>query len=344
MFSKFSKFLSEIPFKLKGKKKFVSCDWLEHGIIFDHANIIRVCCEQSHEGRGRYILDDSFNGIWFDVEKIKEAKKTLKTQVRNGEIPSACKGCSFLRNDYWDDNYYFSNVLLTHWVNCNTKCVYCPAVRDKSLSDEKHYNIVPILEQLFDSKLIDESTKFSIAGGESTIYPEFDKMLYFLLDNGIENININTSGVKYSASIAEALSKGKVEVVISLDAGNEWLHKRIKDTSTFNVVTNNIKRYVEASPINENRVVVKFIILKGLNDNNKEILDWFLLCKQLGVKKLALDVDIAWYNEIQKNIPDYLKDLILFAKNMSKVNSVQLDLYDRADIIYKTIKIDPKVQ
>ena len=342
MFSKFFKYLAEIPFKLKGKKKFVSCEWLEHGIIFDHANIVRVCCEQSHEGRGRYVLDDSFNGLWLDIKKIQQSKTTLRTQVRNGEIPSSCKGCSFLKEDYWDDDNYFSNVLLTHWVRCNTKCVYCPAVRDKSLNDDKHYNIVPVLEQLFESKLIDSTTNFSIAGGESTIYPEFDKLLYFLLDNEVENININTSGVRYSASISEAISKYNVEVVISLDAGNAWLHKRIKETDTFNAVINTIKQYVEAQPYGESLVVVKYILLKGLNDNNKEILDWFLLCKKLGVKRFALDVDIAWYREMGNQIPDYVKDLILFAKNMAKINSVQLDLYDRADMIYKSIKIDHK--
>ena len=342
MFSKFLKCLAQIPFKLKGQKKFVSCEWLEHGIIFDHANIIRVCCEQSHEGRGRYVLDDSFNGLWLDIPKIQEAKKRLRAQVRNGEIPSSCKGCSFFKEDYWDDENYFSNVLLTHWVRCNTKCVYCPAVRDKSLNDDNHYNIVPILEQLFESKLVDSTTKFSIAGGESTIYPEFDKLLYYLLDNEVENININTSGVRYSASISEAISKYNVEVVISLDAGNAWLHKRIKETDTFNAVTNSIKQYVEAQPYGESLVVVKYILLKGLNDNNKEILDWFLLCKKLGVTRFALDVDIAWYREMENQVPDYVKDLIVFAKNMAKVNSVQLDLYDRADMIYKAIQFDPK--
>ena len=81
---------------------------------------------------------------------------------------------------------------------------------------------------------------------------------------------------------------------------------------------------------------------EALIDNNKELLDWFVLCQKLGVKRLALDVDIAWYREIENKVPDYVKDLIIFAKNMAKINSVQLDLYDRADMIYKSIKIDHK--
>ena len=60
------------------------------------------------------------------------------------------------------------------------------------------------------------------------------------------------------------------------------------------------------------------------------------------VTRFALDVDIAWYREMENQVPDYVKDLIIFAKNMAKINSVQLDLYDRADMIYKAIQFDPK--
>ena len=67
-----------------------------------------------------------------------------------------------------------------------------------------------------------------------------------------------------------------------------------------------------------------------------------MLCKNLGVKRLAVDLDIAWYNEIQRNIPDYVKSLIIFVKEMSEINNVQLDLYDRADKIYKMIKNSEK--
>lgn len=342
MFSKIINFFKDVPCIIKKEKKFVSCKWLEHGIIFDHANIIRVCCEQSHLGQGRYILDESFNGIWLDSDKIFKEKEILRKQVRDGIIPDSCKGCSFLKSGYWDNENYFSDVLLTHWSNCNTRCIYCPAVRDNNLSDENIYNIIPILEQMVDKKLIGDFTRFSIAGGEATIYPEFDKLIYYLMELGVKHININSSGIKFCPSVAEAISKNLAEICISIDCSNAYLHKIIKCSDTFNIVINNIKRYLEYQQIGEKRVIVKFILLKGINDNNKELLDWFLLCQNLGVKKLALDLDIAWYKEISNNVPDYVKDLILFAKKMSKINNVDLDLYDRADMIYKSCKIDLK--
>ncbi len=342
MQGRIGRIFSDLFSKLKGKKKFVSCHWLEHGIIFDHANIIRVCCEQSHEGKGRYILDDKFNGIWLDIDKIKSEKEILKLKVRNGQIPSCCKGCQFLKNDYWDDKNYFSHVLLTHWSNCNTRCVYCPAVRDNSLSDENVYNIIPIIDQLYDAKMINEDTYFSIAGGEATIYPEFDKLIYHLMTLGIHKINFNTSGIKHSHSIEQAIKDNIGEVVISIDSATAYLYTKIKGTNTFQVVVNNIKRYLEAQQIGEKRVIVKFILIKGYNDNNKELLDWFMLCLKLGVKKLAIDIDIAWFNEFEHGYPNYVLDLILFAKHMAKINNLDLDLYDRASMVYNSYKANKK--
>lgn len=331
-------FFHNLCLRLKGRKKFVSCHWLEQGIVFDHANIIRVCCEQSHVGLGRHVLDDKFNGIWLDVDKINQEKDFLRLRVRNGQIPDFCKGCQFLKEDYWDDSKVFSHVLLTHWTNCNTRCIYCPAVRDNSLSDEKVYNIIPIIDQLYDSKMINNKTYFSIAGGEATIYPEFDKLIYHLLTLGISNININTSGIKYSPSVEQAIKENKAEIVISIDSATAYLYNKIKGTNTFHLVINNVKRYLAAQQIGEKRVILKFILIKGYNDNNKELLDWFMLSMSLGVKKLAIDIDIAWFKDFENKAPQYVLDLILFARSMAKINNLDLQLYDRASIVYNLYK------
>lgn len=342
MFAKTKRILKNLPYKFKGKKKFVSCPWLEYGLIFDHAKIIRVCCEQSHDGKGRFVIDDTFNGVWLDVEKIIKEKRRLRDIVRTGNIPDSCVGCIFLKNDYWEETDTFKNILLTHWTNCNARCRYCPAVRDKNLTNEQHYNIIPILEQMFSKKVIDKNAYFSIAGGESTIYPEFEKLLYYLIEQEIKNININTSGIVYAPAIYDAISKNLAEVVISLDCSDENTYREIKGVDTFNAVIGNIKRYVSAEQIGQKRVTVKFIILNGCNDNIKQILDWFILCKNLGVKKFAIDVDINWYNEQNGVLPYHIFDMICFAKTMAKKNFVSLDLYDRANMIYNSRKTDKK--
>ncbi len=337
MFQKAGKLISDINFKLKRKKKFISCKWLEHGIIFDHAKIIRVCCEQSHPGKGRYVLEDNFNGLWLDIDKVINEKKQLRNMIRTGHIPDCCIGCSFLKEDYWDDEDYFDEILLTHWTKCNAQCIYCPAVKDENLLDSQHYNIIPILSQLFDKGLISKKAKFSIAGGESTLYPEFEKLLYFLTDSGITNININSSGIRYSAAISDLISRNLAEIVISIDSSDAFIYNLIKNVDFFDVVIDNIKRYLKYEQISEERVIVKFILINSINDSITDVLHWFILCNSLGVKKLALDVDIDWYNKMRNDVPEYLKEIILFAKKIAEINNVHLDLYDRADMIYKSI-------
>ena len=195
---------------------------------------------------------------------------------------------------------------------------------------------------MFNKKLIDSNAHFSIAGGESTIYPEFEKLLYYLIESGIKNININTSGIIYAPAIADAISKNFAEVVISLDCCNQLIYKAIKGVDTFNAVVGNIERYLKAEQIKEKRVTVKFIILKGYNDSIKDIFDWFVFCKDLGVKKLAVDVDINWFKETNGMLPYHVFDMICFAKTMAEKNFITLDLYDRANMIYKSRKTDKK--
>ena len=98
----------------------------------------------------------------------------------------------------------------------------------------------------------------------------------------------------------------------------------------------------EAEQIKEKRVTVKFIILKGYNDSIKDIFDWFVFCKDLGVKKLAVDVDINWFKETNGMLPYHVFDMICFVKTMAEKNFITLDLYDRANMIYQSRKTDKK--
>lgn len=58
-------------------------------------------------------------------------------------------GLSFLEEDYWDDKDYIDNLLFAHWIDCNSKCIYCLASSDDKVKTvNKHYNIYPAIEDL----------------------------------------------------------------------------------------------------------------------------------------------------------------------------------------------------
>ena len=322
----------------KTKNKFISCDWLEHGIIFDHKNIVRVCCSQCNEGGGKPILLGNYQGELIDWDELFRLKNEMRQVQHSGETYSKCKGCILLREDEWDNENYINMLLLTHWINCNCKCIYCPAIRDEELKEvNKHYNILPVLQDMCDRKILDKHAYISIAGGESTIYPEFEDMLHLLLDYGCDDILINSSGIKYSPAIAKGLSEHRLQLVISVDAGTRETYEKIKLVKTYDTVCENLRNYAIAQGENKYFLCSKFIIVPEYNDFEKEIELWLKKTRELGIKQVAIDVDWRW---VQKNLNNLKNDrrlyeLILFAKHIADREDLRLRYDERASIIRK---------
>lgn len=317
---------------------FLSCDWLEHGIIFDHSNIIRVCCSQCNEGGGRPILAYNYHGELLDWDKIFAQKKEMRDVQRSGEIYSKCKGCILLREDEWDDENYIKRLLLTHWIDCNCRCIYCPAVRDDELKREnKHYDILPVLKDMCDKKVLDKHAYISIAGGESTIYPEFEDMLHLLLDYGCDNILINSSGIKFSPAIEKGLKNHCLEVVISIDSGTRETYEKIKLVKTYDAVCENLKRYAAAQGDQRHYLYSKFIIVPDYNDNENEIELWLKKSRELGIEHVAIDIDIHWVQKNMNNLQNERRiyDLIVYTKQIADRENLKLRYYERASIMRK---------
>ncbi len=318
--------------------KFVSCDWLEHGIIFDHCNLIRVCCSQCNEGGGKPILVHNYHGEILDWDKIFNLKKEMRDVQRSGDVYSKCKGCILLHEDEWDNDNYINKLLLTHWVNCNCQCIYCPAIRDEELKRvNKHYDILPILKNMCDNKILNKHAYISIAGGESTIYPEFEDMLHLLLDYGCDNILINSSGIKYSKAIEKGLAEHKLELVISIDAGCKETYEKIKLVKTYDIVTENLRKYSKAQGENKHLLCSKYIIVPEYNDSETEIELWLKNSREMDIEQVAIDVDWRW---VQKNINNFkdtrkIYELILYAKHIADIENLQLRYDERAAIMRK---------
>ncbi|MBQ2644496.1 radical SAM protein [bacterium] len=326
--------------------KFLSCDWLEHGIIFDHENIIRVCCSQCNEGGGRPVLRGQFYGKDLDWHRIFEQKREMRKVQRTGEVYHQCKGCILLHEDEWDDEDYINRLLLTHWINCNCKCIYCPAISDEYLKQHnKHYNIVPVLEDMCNQGILKKNAYISIAGGESTIYPEFEDMLHLLLDYGCDNILVNSSGIKYSPAIAKGLKEGKLQLTVSIDAGTKNTYEKIKLVPTYEKVSENLSMYAAAQETDKDRVCSKFIIVPGVNDNEEEIENWLINTHQSGIKHASIDIDLRWVQKNLNSLKDHrrLYELILFTQKTADRESLYLRYDERASIMRKIYNVNTAV-
>ena len=327
-------------------EKFLSCDWLEHGIIFDHENIIRVCCSQCNEGGGRPVLQGRFYGEDFNWDNIFEQKRKMREVQRRGEVFEKCKGCILLREDEWDDEDYIDRLLLTHWINCNCMCIYCPAVRDENLKmNNRHYNIVPVLKDMCDRGILKKNAYISIAGGESTIYPEFEDMLNLLLDYGCDNILLNSSGIKYSPAVSKGLSEGKLQLTVSVDAGCRETYEKLKLVKTYDKVMENLEKYAASQDERRDNVCSKFIIVPGVNDSEREIEQWIENAADIGVKHVSIDIDLRWvqqnYDNLKKKYRIY--ELIVFTKKIADRENLILRYDERASIMRKIHKVKTAV-
>ena len=93
------------------------------------------------------IFEFDFNGLWLDIDKIKNIVSNI---------------------DY---------LVLSHWKCCFLSCSYCVEKKTDDLNTIKHFDIMPIVEQLIDVGLVTKETQIVFSCGDATLHPEFDKLL-----------------------------------------------------------------------------------------------------------------------------------------------------------------------
>ena len=308
------------------------CKYINESIIFDYKNNVKFC-PYSNLG----IITSKFDGIWLDIEKLKKIKSESINIINSINCPSTCKTCEYFSVNKKNENDGIKYLYLSNWKNCYLNCSYCDFPKEEDLIKASHYDVFQSIKQLIDSKLIDVNTTIIFNCGDATIHPEFDKLLYYFINYEMKKIIINTPAMRYCESISEAIAKNIAEVIIPFDSGCPYIFEKIKGSNKFDIVISNIKRYLAFEEPSEKRVILKYTILNGINDNQKELLDWFMLARDLGIKKLTIDIDKKWYNQIKDSIPQYLKELVIFIKTMSEYNEIKIDFCDRTNFIYNTV-------
>lgn len=310
-----------------------TCKFLCNSLIFDFDNKVK-CCPLSDYG----VFKDNFDGIWLDVESLVEKRNNLILDFNKGIYPEKCSECSFNKTVKKQKIKPFEYLILSNWKYCYLNCSYCNAPKEEDLIKIGHYDVYNSIYELVDKKLVTQKTKIIFDSGDATVHPEFDKLMYYFINLGMQDIVVNTPAMRYCESISEAISKNICELVVSFDCGCPYIYQKVKGLNKFDIAVANIKRYLSFQLPSEKRVVLKYTIVNGVNDNQKEILDWFMLAGDLGIKKLALDIDAKWFDELKYFVPQYLKDLLEFVSNMSEYNDIEIEFCDKVDIIYKSIK------
>lgn len=297
---------------------------------FEHTRL-ETCCFTCHSGGGHITLMNEYAGEMINWDELFDKKRKYREEHRKGNLMPNCVGCVFLEEKDWDEEDYINFLQFNYWVQCNSRCSYCYEVQNKKIFDKiKPYNSVPIVKDMIDRKILRPGGEVAFGGGEPTIAPEFEDLIRLLTANDFKNMRIHSSGIKFSPAIEEAIKKGVLNVVISIDAGCEKTYKKIKGVNAYKKVLENMKKYSEANTNNYGLMTSKYIIIPNINDNRKEIDLWIDSVINAGGKWLALDIEDVWYKTNRATISSYYLDLVNYVLDKAKSLNMKVELYDRA--------------
>lgn len=314
--------------------KYTSCIHLEHGITF-FSNSVQICCISSHPGGGNIIQIDNYKGEAIDWENLFNSRNRIRDDIKNGIIPEKCTGCYYLKEQEWNSDNYIDEVLIGHFTHCNCNCIYCYTDKDKKFfNTNKTYNVLPVIKDMIDKKILSKNATITFGGGEPTILSEFEDLVNLLLDYDVYNIRIHSDGIKYSPAIEKGLKLGKITLITSVDSSSQKVYGQIKRVSAFDIVWKNLANYAKTK---NGLIRTKYVLIPGVNDSLHEVKNWMKKTYEAGIKNIAFDIEDNWFKEHRDNIPQYIYVIFDFVyKSYSQFNLDSCELYERAS----NLKID----
>ena len=286
------------------------CFQIDRQICFNREHLQSCTVGNNTKNQSLLFIKKNYNGELIDWDKFFEEREAIKQDCKNGKMLENCEGCHFLEMKYWDEvntKREFKQVQISHYLRCNSKCIYCENHTPYNPKDKTPdtYNSVPVIEDMIKRGYINENTHMDFAGGEPTLYYKFEELLSLLIDNKIKNIIIHSNVILYSKAIEKGIKEGYVSLCVSIDAGSKQTHEKVKGVKSFDTVWKHIKKYAKVkNPLMKNRIELKYIIIPDVNDTEEEIELWINRAIKAGVNNLVINADnnifIKQHNEEEK--------------------------------------------
>ena len=305
--------------------KYTSCHLIEHGISID-VDSVKACCLSRDFNKGQLMILPHYEKNQIDWNKLFEIKRQQR-EFQKTKVLNACEGCYNLREENWDDEDYISFINFDHWSQCNSNCIYCGVQANKPKTKNNTLNAV---KDLIKQKKFKNNGEITFQGGEPTVLKEFDSLLKLFIKEG-SKVRIHSSGILFSRAIRNGLKNGAVTVVISPDSATKETYKTVKRVDKSDKVWANIKHYRRKLPEDLQKLVkVKFIIIPGINDSFKEILEFLRKIKEIDIKSVIIDIEYTYANSNSGNISPHVYMLMDYIENYCNSNNIEYDLYDSA--------------
>ena len=321
--------------------EYFSCREIESGIHF-YRNRLNFCCVDYAQGKGFVKIID-YNGGPIPLNEIEKSRNNLRNlNQNNGDSP--CKGCPNLILKDWESTAgKFDFIAIGNYSLCNLTCSYCYISKwDKKYRIEQSkplYSVIDSFNQLIAHDKLENHIQLVWAGGEPTLYSEFDKVYEVLEKNKITSSSfIYSNCTKFSDAIFNGLKNKQIKLNCSLDSGSADTYKQIKQLNTFNTVTENLKKYIFA---NSEDVFIKYILLE--NNSSKTEIDKFInLCIQLNAKNIIISRDIFTNKQLDEKLWDAFAYLAFNAEKngiLYHFENTVFSAYDELRIKFKIIDL-----
>ncbi len=119
--------------------RYTSCNWINGGLDFRPDSIV-LCCFSWLQGYEEFVLVENYQGGKIDWVKLFD---------KSGQAADFCKNCIYQEERDWLDDDSINCLLLNHWTNCNSSCIYCDFGKEHEFFNQQQpYDILPILKDM----------------------------------------------------------------------------------------------------------------------------------------------------------------------------------------------------
>lgn len=329
----------------------LSCDSINNGICFNNCkttSITYCTLTNNANGLGWPNVIENYDGSPIDWGKFFESREREQKLIAEGNPRKECAGCNQIFLGPKVSHRKIRYILLSTWQVCNSDCLYClghaPVVSPDDPNYAEHYDrwiepydIFAIVKDMVEKDILDKDAIIDFAGGEPTLYPRFNELLKFFVDNGYKNIIIHTNAIQYAPAIEYGIKNDAVSLLISIDAGTKGMHEKVKRVKSYDAVWKIFKKYSSARGKDFScNLGTKYVVMPGVNDSKREIEIWLKESKKHGATKVVLNVYNQLLNELnyKEDILKKLIDLSEFAIEKAKKLNIPLQLYPNYSAVY----------
>lgn len=282
------------------------------------AHSLKPCCSDYGKNQVDHILIN--DNLEYAFEHYLKLRDSLLEKVYAG-IDSCCTGCPLIKFTNQKVNKGFSYIIFNEMGRCNCKCIYCNYEERLGRDVSQDIDVLELYRLICEYGYDVDNGVIELCNGEITIHPD-KKRIY----GGLKNTNIMflTNGLIYDEEIARRMQNGTAILNISIDSGTRETFKEVKGIDGFDKVVRNLSKYADKK---KGKIYLKYILLPGVNDKDKDIKGFVQLCKEINADMAHISYNLA-QDFVDYDNPQMIKTVKLMIRLLQD-NNISYEIYSK---------------